>query len=141
MVFDARREVEIARLVIAFHKARENAEDLGVTLRCENGVIAPERFFVEAFLLSRAFDIALDHRFSERQANIAARIFEQRDEIIGARAEKPVLKVDDADALGSGATRQPEEVLRMEVAQDDCTGLRQSGKHGRPGCVILRFKA
>ena len=48
MRLDPGQEIEIARLVIAFREPRENAENLCVSLRRKDRIIAPEAIRIEA---------------------------------------------------------------------------------------------
>ena len=64
-------------------------------------------------------------RSSPGGANVAPRVLQQRDEVVGRMADRGGLEVDDAGAAGAGALRQPEQVAGEEVAVHEAarTGL------------------
>ena len=61
--------------------------------------------------------------------DVAAGVLQQGDEVVGGVAERGALEVEDADAAGAGAVRQPEQVAGEEVAVDEAA--RAVGERAR----------
>src|SRR3546814_17306978 len=97
---------DLVRLAVALPQAREDADDAQVALGTEDGIGAAEAGLVEA----TAGDVALQHRFGEIGRYVTPRIFQQRDEVIGAMAGHGILEVEQAETGRAFATGQPAQV-------------------------------
>src|SRR5690348_18338761 len=84
---------EVARLSVAPAQPREDADDLAMTLRAEDDDRRIERGAVEG---GEGGAIARIHRVDELRPDLAPRILEQRDEIVGDGAKHRVLKIEQA---------------------------------------------
>ena len=78
----------------------------------------------------RRLDIALDHRFLELRRDVAPRVLEQRDEIVGRVAGERVLEIEQAeiDAIG-----QHHQIVGMIIAQDQDGIALDDGQNVAPG--------
>ena len=116
---DARHVAQVAGLAVALGEPREDAEDLGVALRAERGVGKGECGTVESGS-SRGDAVRNSARTvtaSRSVGDVDAGVLQQRDEVVGRRAEHGILEIDDADARDAVALRQPHQVRRVVVAQ------------------------
>ena len=80
----------------------------------------------------RCGDIARDHRFLEIGCDVAPRVLEQRDQVVGGVAGKRVLEIEQAEIVAIG---QHHQIVGMIIAQDeDGVALddRQNVLPGRP---------
>ena len=102
----------------ARHKPRENAEDLAIALRRQNGSRAQKRRAVER---RKSGKIALDHRAAQLGSDIAPGVFEERYEIVARRTRTP--------RPGNRGARSP--APRSDPAT--ASGCRR-GNRAAPGC-------
>lgn len=103
---DPGQEFKVTRLAITGRQPRENADDLYVALCAENGVGGAERAFL-VLIEAEGSHIAGNHRFRQRGIDIAARIFQQRHQVVGRIANQRILKVQQPHAPDALAFRQP----------------------------------
>ena len=89
---------------------------------------------VEAFLLSLyACAIIVEQLPFQLLGYIDASVLQQGDKIEGEVLMQGILKIKDADPGRAFALRQPDEIGRVEVAQEPARGLRQEAiEHGPP---------
>ena len=106
---DPRDIVEIARLAVALPQPHENADDLGVALRPEPGVVA-EKFGSFAGLA----DIVIEHLRFELGGHVAPRVLQQRDQVVGLVSGQRVLEIEQALLL---KTAQQHDVFGVIIAQ------------------------
>ena len=76
----ARQMSEVGRLAIAPRETVEDADDPHRALRAETGVGRAQRGLVKA---GRCLQVARDHRRLKPGAEVAPRVLEQGDEIVG----------------------------------------------------------
>ena len=107
-----RDHVEIARLAIALEQAGEDADDLGVALRPQSGVIGGE-----VLPCASQFDIAGQHSRLKVFADIAARVLQQRDDIVGRMADQRILEIDQSLRRARARITQQHDVFRVIIAQ------------------------
>ena len=108
-------------------KPVKDADDPHRTLRTENGVGRAEQVFVE---VGRRVEVARNHRGLEAGAEVAPRVLQQRDQVVGRGACACILKVQQTDPRETAGTAtriapfgQPHQVAGVKIAQ---------AKHGRP---------
>ena len=99
---------EIVILAVPFREARENPENLAISLRAENSIRGCKTLLIKTgiSLATRATVVGEQALFKVR-GNVAARILKQGNEIIGARPAQGILEIYDADATDSLSLGQP----------------------------------
>ena len=102
IIHRARHMRHIMRLVIALQKARPKTDETQRTLGPKHGISGTELLLVEAFKLCLgAGDIEREHGLFACHRHILAGILQERHNVISARADQRVLKIDQADAAGA----------------------------------------
>src|SRR5580704_3444209 len=104
---EARDMAEILRLAVAPPQAGENTDDLGVALRREDRRRAAEGAAVDA---GEGGKVAFGHRLAYCARNVAARVFEQRDEVVARRPAQRVLEVEQPDTAHALPARQKHQI-------------------------------
>src|SRR5687768_15039946 len=92
-------------------EAREDSEDLRITLRAQNFVMGTEAITIGNL---RRIGVAIDHRFLEVGRHVPPCILEKRDEIVGWMPGERVLEVEKSEFA---ATWQDHQVVGMIVAE------------------------
>ncbi len=90
-------------LAVALPQPGEDAEDAGVALRRQRPISA-SRIRRPAPVAST---IAVEHRPLDRRGDVAARILEHRDEIVGGVAGDRVLEIEQAEMADAARGRRP----------------------------------
>ncbi len=122
---------KITRLRVALGEACEDSGDLRVALGGHDGATAAEGIGIEAVPIGPAHgEVMHHHGVGEFLCHVAARVFEKRDEIVGARPGHGILKVDDADSQNAHFGSTPDQVLGMVVA------VNEDG-HGAAGPAVV----
>jgi hypothetical protein len=99
VVPDPREVAQVAGLAVAAAEAGEDAEDLEVALGGEDGGGGGEGLRVGA----GGGAVAGGHGRAQPGRCVAARVLQQRDEVVGRMADQHVLVVEQADAGVAGA--------------------------------------
>ena len=107
---------QIARAAIAPGEADPLADDPQVTLRGTGGVGGAEGCRVQ---FRPGGQVVRDGALRQLGWDVAARILQQRDEIVGRVTDRRTLEVEHADAADARALRQPQQVAGEEVAMDE----------------------
>ena len=116
---------EVLRFAVPLVEPGENSEDLGRALGAEDGVGLGEGGHVEGRVgFAPQLGVEAEQAQLEVGRHAHAGVLQQRGDVVGRVAQHRILEVDDADALGPLALRQPNEVGRMVVSQ------RQHGRRG-----------
>src|SRR5262245_12304990 len=110
---------QILRLAVADIQAGEYAEDLARTLRRQRDVVPDERSGVELGVIgAAAAKIAAEQGDLELLRHVDTRVLQQRGQVVGRRPHQGILEIEEPYPLELAALRQPEQVRRMDVAQD-----------------------
>ena len=100
-------------LAVALPKPGEDAEDLGVPLRAQRVIMVAEP---GGILHRRRLQIAREHLLLELRRDVAPRVLEQRDEVVGGMARQRVLEIEQAELARAG---QDHQIVGVIVAQDE----------------------
>src|SRR3546814_4674804 len=98
---------------IALPEARENANDLCIPLRAQNGVDG-----IKIAIRSRNRLVVRDHLSLNVRRHIATSVLQQRDEIIGSMADQRILKIQQPKPMRTGMIRNEHDVFGVIIPKD-----------------------
>ncbi len=131
---DARQVLEVVGLAVAPQQADEQADDAGMALRRHQREAGAKILGIEA----GGADVAFHAGGVDCGRHVAARILDQRDEVIGGMAALGVLEIEQAAGAHARPRRQPQQIVLVVVAQQQRAGAgRQRGEAGVPRGAIL----
>ena len=114
-----RHVTQILRFAVAHVEARKNAEDLAGALRGERRVDLDEAGGVEVGIaLTSSAHVTPEQRQLGFFGNADPRVLQQRCHVIGRWPDHRVLKIKETKPRQFSAARQPQQIGRMEVAQN-----------------------
>ena len=123
---DARQQPQILRLAVAAVEPREKAENLGRALRAHDRIGGGEGAGIEGGIGNGApAGIEREQPQFEIAGDFAARVLQQRGDVIGGRAEHGVLEIDEAEPFQPVALGEPMQVGRVKVAKRPGRRLRE----------------
>src|SRR5215468_6771640 len=115
----ARHVSQILRLAVADIQAVEYAEDLARALRRQRDIVPDEQSGIELGIIgAAAAEIAAEQGDLELLRHVDAGVLQERGQVVGRRTHQGVLEIEEPYPLELAALRQPEQVRRMDVAQD-----------------------
>src|SRR4051794_37007684 len=101
---------KILRLAIALLKSREDAEDLRRALRRQRRIglneVGRNEVWIEIAPRPR---VTAEQRHLKLLRHVDARVLQERGEIVGCRPHHRILEIEQADARGALALRQPND--------------------------------
>ena len=78
---------------------------------------AKERIEGRAIEIGKCGEVAMTHRGDEARCDVAARIFQQRDDVVGDGPQNRILEIEQAAGAKPGAARNPHEIVDVIIAQ------------------------
>src|SRR5690606_35073149 len=131
---DTRQMAKIGRFAVTPVKPHEYSKDLGVSLCGHDGVGFAKLAFPKGSPGAPGSDIGIQRVLLYRLGNGDARIHCQGGNIVGTGADERVLVVEYAQPVMPGAIATPEDVGRVEIAQDErLFAALQAVDQGSPG--------
>jgi hypothetical protein len=119
VVFDAGQVFQVPAFAITPVQPYENSQDFGCPLGSHDCVAFPKTLLIKPLWQAcSAFDVVINDLFFKFWRYIDPCVLRQGRNIVGAWANKRVLKIYDADASGLFAFRNPDYVWRMKIPKN-----------------------
>ena len=123
MVPDSRHQPNVAALPVADGEPGENAQNPKVPLRARNRKLRFDKLHFGPGRLRETHD-----EFAPEQiGNISPSVFKERNEVVGAVADRAILIIEKSDALEAVPFGKPDDVLCMEIAMNEQARRAHSG--------------
>ena len=116
---DARQVRQVVGLAVALQQADEQADDAGMALGGHQRETGAAKSSASRPGLA---EIAGEAGGVHGGRDVAARVLDQRHQIVGGMAALGVLEVEQAAGLHAGAGRQPQQIVLVVVAQQQRVG-------------------
>ncbi len=118
---------QVVGLAVALAEPGEDADDLGMALRAEDGEHRLEVLPVE---IGEGGPVAVQHGRDQVFVDVAPRVFQKRHDVVGRRPRHRVLEVQKPTRGHAFPCRQQQQVVHVVVAQHQRPG---PGMHQRKG--------
>ena len=129
MALDPRQVAKVLGLFVTLIEPSEQAEDLGGALGAHRGIGGGEALGVKGGIGGRpAAHIKGGETHLEILGDVDACVLQQRNDVVGRRADHRILKIDEAYSLKALPVREPMQIRRMIVAQRPACRLGEDGR-------------